>query len=164
MPDVSTPVDVNPIDSAESTFTYVDTAIGGWSTRNNVMRLSEFDPRGRRDSGTTYMRFTSDLKRYVEEKGTVAGYPGPAWASYLPFDFDDEDDPALALKDTCELALRLEARHDVPPRALRYCFSGGKGFAVELSAELFCGFEPSENLPQTLRNIADRLAGDLGTF
>ena len=80
-------------------YPYVDTAIGGPHNRNRVMPLDDFHPPvGATDCFRTFLQFSEDLILHMCEhpnrwgQPSVAGYPGPALATTLPFDFDDEDE------------------------------------------------------------------------
>src|SRR5829696_617509 len=89
-------------------YQYVDTASNGPRNRNRVMPLDQFGPpRDAVDCYTTYLRFTEALLEYAEvtpsrttgRPPSVAGYPGPAYATYLPGDFDWQDDPLQAVRE-----------------------------------------------------------------
>lgn len=73
----------------------------------------------------------------------------------LVFDFDS-DDLLLAKQDTVTLVNRLELK-GVNPSDVNICFSGSKGFSVELNTtDIFT--------PQQFKNIVHTLALDLKTF
>jgi putative DNA primase/helicase len=146
-------------------FVYVDTATGGVDRRNHVMRIDQYQPHAARpDCFTTWLRFTEDLKTYaagnLNERGnpSVKGYPGPAWADVLVFDFDSEQNPAEAQREAGEAILRWEGQFDLPRDAVRIFFSGFKGIGLEIPATLFGGFSPSEDLHDRLRRLADVMA------
>lgn len=151
-------------------FAYVDVALGGVNRRNNVVRLNEYEPNGRADCYRTFLRFPLEYKEHAENKlretgkPSVAGYKGLALADYLPFDFDCAEDSGRALQDARVLVHRLEEDYGVLPEALRCYFSGSKGFAIEVPAELFGGFEPNARIAAYLKHVACILAGDLETF
>lgn len=143
----------------------MDTATGGAHNRNKVMKLSDFDPPvGALDVFTTYLRFTEDLLDYAEEhpspttgKPSVAGYPGPALAEYLPLDFDDKKNPGKALAEAAHFVGLWEKEWGLPPETLRVFWSGMKGVSIEVPAELFGGFEPSADIAQRLGVIAAKM-------
>jgi hypothetical protein len=152
------------VDPDKDPFVYIDTAIGGASRRNNVMRLDEYKPGARTDCFRTFCRFTEDFKHYTAQnvnggKPSVAGYPGPGMADIVPFDFDCKEDLALAFKDARTCVRSLEARYDVPLEALGVYFSGCKGFSVELPTALLGGVEPTRNIAEVLKSIAMDVAG-----
>ena len=146
-------------------YAYVDTAIGGAHNRNRVMRHSDFDPLvGTAGVFTTYLRFTKDLLDYTQGnlspttgKPSVAGYPGPALAEYLPLDFDDKKDPGKALTEAAHFVGLWEKEWGIPPETLRVFWSGMKGVSIEVPAELFGGFEPSTDIAQRLGVIAAKM-------
>ncbi len=146
----------------QAVFDYVEVAVGGPSKRGQVMRLSDFAPPA--DVSDVYMswlRFTSDLADYAavnvrNGRPSVAAYPGPAKAEFFPIDFDAYGDLQPALEDVRALLSRLRDM-GVPDEAVRACWSGRKGFHVELPEELFGGFVRSPDIAEHIK----RLAGDL---
>ncbi len=153
-------------------FVYVDTATDGFYNRNRVMKLNEYSPpRGASDCFTTYLRFTEDLLDYTRDnispttgKPSVAKYPGPAWATFLPFDFDDDKDPKRAIAEAAGCVRTWEDRWSLPPEALRIYWSGMKGISIEVPAELFGGFEASPDIANKLKALALRMAPDAKTL
>lgn len=149
----------------EAGFLFVDTAINGPQNRNQVMKIAEFDPpEGTPDVFTTYLKFTKNLQDYTEQnlspttgQPSVAGYPGPALAEYVPFDFDDKNDPGKAVAEAAHFVRRWEIDHGIPPEALRIYFSGMKGVSIDVPAELFGGFEPATDIAQRLGKLAMRM-------
>ncbi len=150
---------------SDNEYVYVDTATGGAHNRNRVMRRSDFDPpAGTPDVFTTYLRFTEDLLDYTEQNlnpttgnPSVAGYPGPALAEFLPFDFDDKKNPSRALAEAAHFVKTWEEKWNLPPEALRIFWSGMKGISIEVPAELFGGFEPSTDIAQRLGILAAKM-------
>src|SRR5438552_1570271 len=132
-----------------SAYIYADTAIGGVNRRNNVINVETFSPNGDPDVFATVCRFTSDLVEYTRTnlnehgKPSVSAYPGPAFATFIPLDFDDEDDPGRALEDLRATLLHLEGVHEIPRDAVRLFFSGHKGFSAEIPLSLFGPVGPS---------------------
>lgn len=74
----------------------------------------------------------------------------------LVFDFDSHDNKDIAKDDTIELIDRL-SKHNIEEDAIQVCFSGNKGFSVEVSLK-------EEISKDEFINIVDNLAGDLKTF
>ena len=165
--------------SKRQEFSFVEYAIGGSQRRNHVA-LSTDVPRliaGDHDFGTpadcytTYLRFREDLKGWVEthknDRGfpTVTGYDGTALAEFLPFDFDAEEEPELALADARSLVQRLHDDHGVSLLGIRVAFSGSKGFSVEVPGSLFGGFPPARmsELVARFRRVATELTIGLTT-
>ncbi len=158
--------------STAQQFIYVDTATNGLHNRNKVMKLDEYHPpKGALDCFTTYLRFTEDLLNYTLEnpspetgKPSVAKYPGPAWATFIPFDFDHQVDPKKAIAEAVSYVRIWESRWNLPPEALRIYWSGMKGISIEIPAELFGGFEPSTDIATNLRALALKMAPDAKTL
>ena len=153
-------------------YAYVDTATNGFWNRNKVMRLDEYrPPKDASDCFTTYLRFTEDLLDYTSSnispttgKPSVAKYPGPAWATFLPLDFDDEKDPKKAIAEAAGCVRIWEVRWGLSAEALRLYWSGMKGISVEIPAELFGSFEPSARIAEKLRALALLMAPDAKTL
>src|SRR5215203_4628042 len=152
-------------------YVYVDTATGGVHRRNHVIKHSEYrPPKGTPDCFTTYLRFTKDLLDYAQEnpspktgRPSVAGYPGPALANCLPFDFDSKD-PKQAIAEAVFFIRLWESRWHLPQEALRIFWSGMKGISIEVPAELFGGFEPSPSIAKDLRALAVAMTPEAKTL
>jgi hypothetical protein len=148
-------------------YVYVDTALGALNRRNHVRAINDIDFR---DAGAeryiSHRRASVELVEWTRThtnslgNPTIEGFDGKVWDSSLPFDFDDRGDPARALGWVREFLDRL-AREDVPLDALRYYFSGAKGFHVEIPHTLFGGFEPSEKLHVHEKAAAMELMGGI---
>jgi hypothetical protein len=149
------------LDNVAATYVYVDTAFGGVNRRNHVQRLREvnFDDQGA-ERYITHRRGPIALAEWVAEHQSVAGYEGEVWDASLPFDFDDRNDPANALEWVRQFVHKL-AMEDVPLDALRFYFSGSKGFHLEIPHVLFGGFEPSTELHVYERRAAVELMGKI---
>ena len=158
---------------APTDFSCVDTAINGAWNRNRVMALADFHPPSHvPDVFATYFRFTSELADYAEtnplvaphKRPSVKGYRGQAFAPFLPVDCDDADHPHRAQTDAMRIVRTLQARHDVPPAAIRIYFSGGKGFSLEIPGALFGGFPPAADLSARFKRLVVDLFGDCSTL
>ncbi len=158
--------------SASAEYVYVDTATGGAHQRNRVMKHSEYRPsEDKADCFTTYLKFTKDLLDYTREnpspttgKPSVAGYPGPALATFVPFDFDSEDSPRKAIAEAAGYVRMWESRWHLPPEALRIYWSGMKGISIEAPAQFFGGFEPSPTIANDLKALAVAMAPEAMTL
>ena len=155
----------------DTDFVFIDTAIGGVNKRNNVKHIDDYNPNGLTDCFRTYCRFTEELKTYATEninpetgKPSIAGYPGDAMTDILPFDFDSEGQPSVALGDARRFVRRLGDNYGVNTGVIAVFFSGNKGFSVDVPGDLFGGFAPHPDIGAMLRNVALDLAGDLETL
>jgi hypothetical protein len=153
-------------------YPYVDTAVFGVRNRNNVQRLNGFSPPSHAyDCYRTWHRFPAALLDYVQEnrspstgKPSVAGYPGPAWAEFLPFDFDDGRDPAKAVAEAAHFVRHWEKEWGLSPEALRIYWSGMKGISIEIPAALFGGFEPGTDIAKQLKALAKGMTPNAETL
>jgi hypothetical protein len=138
--------------AASAIYVYVDTALGGLNRRNHVRPLREVDFK---DTGAeryiSHRRGSIALvdwtRTHTNASGnpTIEGFDGDVWDASLPFDFDARGNPAQALEWVRQFFSRLE-QQEVPLDAVRVCFSGAKGFHVEIPHTLFGGFEPNAEL------------------
>jgi hypothetical protein len=151
-------------------YPYVDSAVGGVNRRNNVIRLDEYSPNGHADCFTTYLRFPEAFRAHAEHNAqqegnqSVKGYRGVAKADFVPLDYDDEEDPGRALEDVRRSVRVWEVKHNLPPKAIRIHFSGGKGFHLELPEQLFGHFQVSKDIAQKLKAVAIKLREDAGSL
>jgi hypothetical protein len=98
--------------------------------------------------------YNAEQYKQFQVKGTIAGVTDVV-TPYLSFDFDSESDIDLSRRDALELCSRLIA-HGLTEDQFTICFSGNKGFSVEVLTNNL--FTPSE-----FKNITKALAGDLVT-
>jgi hypothetical protein len=145
-------------------FRYVDTAVGGFDRRNNVMTVDEFRPRvGAVDCFRTYFQYTDDILAYMATHPngnghpSVKGYDGPVCTHVLPLDCDDEGDPSRALNDARRAVVGFTTAYDIPPNALGFWFSGHKGISIEIPMVLFGGFPPGSASAAALKRLAGML-------
>jgi hypothetical protein len=107
------------------------------------------------DYYTSIFQYSEAQKKQAEEKGSVAGIRDVT-TDRLYFDFDKLDDLELARKDALELAKRLMDR-GVDPEHIQSCFTGQKGFSIEVKLNKRISNEE-------FKAAVVRLAGDLKTF
>lgn len=121
------------------------------------------DPRANLDNEQyiSAFRFGEDLRDHTQETGSVRGFAGPCWASWVWFDLDRENDLPAALADARLLASFLDERYELAPAALLIFFSGRKGFHVGLPTSLWAP-EASVEFPDQVRQLAVSLATDAG--
>ncbi len=163
--------------TADDRFIYVEVAVGGVHKRNRVMSIAAFRPSRQIDCYASLLRFPVELLewRNSHRNGnghlTVAGYDGPALATFLPLDFDDEKNPGRALVTVRRALGILHERYSVPVESVRCYYSGAKGFHVEVPSGAFGGFEPSQHIASRLRQLvqilfpaADRISCDRAIY
>ena len=150
-----------------STYVYVDTALGALNRRNHVQRLADIDFKNQSaERYISHRRATSALVEWTRThtnangQPTIEGFDGPVWDTSLPFDFDHRTDPGMAQYWVQQFLERLRLV-DVPLDALRFYYSGFKGFHVEIPHTLFGGFEPSPELHVWERAAAVELMGSI---
>jgi putative DNA primase/helicase len=98
----------------------------------------------------------------LKGKVDLTGYKKSVAAHSLTIDLDSKDDVELARQATIRVVARLKEQYHVDDRALSICFSGKKGFHIEIPAELFGGFSPSTDLPKLHKLIAVHLTEGFG--
>jgi len=141
-----------------SNYCYIDTAIGGVNTRNNVIKITELkDYENKVDAYKTLFRFNIDYYNHFKKQNSVKGYSGAGYIDYFPFDIDD-DNLSVAYDKTryaIEI-LNIDFEYDV-----HYLFfSGAKGFHVLIPSQCFGIFKPSDKLPGIFRKISQDLLPD----
>ena len=107
------------------------------------------------DHYSSIFKYTEEHYAHFKKFKTVKGLVGLK-TNRLVFDFDDASDIEQARKDSVEACTRL-IEAGVPQDMLRICFSGKKGFGVEVGL-----FEDISNTE--FKNIVFNLAQDLKTF
>lgn len=150
---------------AEFPHPYIEYAVGGAHNRNKLRRIEEFAPDMRRhDVFRSMLRFPEIMTAYMKgNAGSVSGYQGSTLAEFFPADFDHEEEAEKALEDARRTVRRWEALYGLPPDALRYYFSGSKGFHVEVPGDLFGGFEPGKDTAARLKALAQWMLGESST-
>ena len=148
-----------------SNFEFREYAIGSVSNRNNFKPINfENSLKNQNESFRSLYQHNEGLVKYAEAqeqirgKKTVSGYKKTVAASELVLDIDVKDNLDRALAVTRSLTARLKSDFNVDPDSLRIQFSGNKGFHLEIPAELFGGFSPSEDLPKIQAAIARELS------
>jgi hypothetical protein len=134
------------------------------------------DVYGRCVFGSTYC-FTNALGEHIaendrkaaaagiEQRGSMAGFNGPAYSPLLTFDIDRYDssgnpDPLTAQKDACRLVATL-LELGVPRDLILVFFSGSKGFHVQIPSSL-AGALPSDRFAATACEFCSAIAGQTG--
>lgn len=143
---------------------YVDFAQSGVFNRNNpkpYLEVIQLDLTKEKDCYCTYFQFDETFKDYVLKNKTVSGYKGKYTALYLPIDIDNESDLSKSHKNAIRLVDKLQAEYCLYNADIEIYFSGSKGFHIQIPAECFGGFEPSENLAQIFKKIALELSAGI---
>lgn len=128
----------------------------GAHNRNNLTLVNTVrNYEGHRDSYMTYYRYNDEMVDHFNEKRSVGGYKGKAYADWLPIDIDSEDlqeaqDNLFRLVEQME---QMEIESDV----CRFYFSGAKGFHVMIPSQLF-NASPSEDIHKRFRKVALSIA------
>ena len=107
------------------------------------------------DYYTSIFQYNEDHYNTWKRTGSVAGIKNVI-TNKLVFDFDDKNNLDAAKKDALTVASRLVSA-GINEKNLQICFSGSKGFCVEV--------ETTEPLTQEeFKNVTFALASDLNTF
>lgn len=156
-----------------SGFSYIEVAQENpWGfARNKIMDSKgfkqEFSKNGQTDLYYSYMLFGEELVEYVNKNGSVAGFPGPALPRGVVVDFDaEQEEGGIVSNEALE-----QARHDAlsyiyraaeefgfPAGYFRICFSGCKGFSLELPRQVFGGFVPSSSAHKEVGHLVRALS------
>jgi len=139
-------------------FKYIDTAIGGVNKRNNPIeasRLKSLLNGTNIDCFRTYFHFPNSFAEHVKRTGTVSGYDGPYYSTYIPIDIDSTD-PKQALERTRRILRNLQDTYELDLNVIPLFFSGAKGFHIMLSTKLF-GIKPAKNLDKIYRRIVETI-------
>jgi len=148
-----------------SAFAYGFRVIGG---RDQERRLIDFDAAfiahltddERADNGQeVYLsayQFSEDFREYLTTHGTVKGFAGPTWSTWLWFDIDRED-INIALTDARRLVGFLCDRWKIDADSLLLFFSGRKGFHIGVPTSLW-NPQPEANFHACTKHLATCLA------
>ena len=147
-------------------YNIIEYAIGSVYDRHLFRTSSEKPPleKNSKDCYESAFRHSDEITQYYNThidpktgKGKVAGYRGAVWADKLILDIDRKGKLDTARDEISIILKRLESEYQIDLRWLRINFSGNKGFHVFIPAELFDGFEASEELPDQLKRIGEKL-------
>jgi hypothetical protein len=113
----------------------------------------------------TFYLYDEEIRRHAREhavagRPSVAGYDGPVFAPVWPLDIDDPD-LENAVNAVRETRRRLCEGWGIPEAAVRFYFSGKKGFHVTVDTRAFVAPHPSRVMPEVLHRLTRRLAGEL---
>lgn len=135
---------------------YVECALGGAQNRNNITPVWAMkNVTGYRECYATYYRYNHEMIDHFNEKNTVSGYQGQAYADWLPIDIDSPD-LDQAQDNLNRLFDNLEAL-EVDVNCCRVYFSGAKGFHVMIPSQIFEAV-PSIDIHKRFRKLALHIA------
>lgn len=118
----------------------------------------------------SYFRHSVKLTQYAEAqkvltgKPDIRGYQGSVAADSIIIDLDSKQDVELARQAAIRLLTRLHNDYTIDLNASSICFSGRKGFHVEIPATLFGGFTPAAELPGLHKLIVEHLTEGFGNL
>lgn len=137
-------------------FQYVELAMNGANNRNNIVNIRTVKNfTGYKDSYMTYFRYNDEMLDHFQEKKSVGGYQGQAYADWLPIDIDSEN-LEEAQDNLISLYHNLE-EYEIDVSICRFYFSGSKGFHAMIPSKLF-GAYPSTDIHKRFRAVATVLA------
>lgn len=141
----------------EKDFKYVELAQGGVFNRGKLINIENLKNEliTQNDVFLTYFRYNKDAVKYYQKYGRMKGFRGLLWTDFIAFDIDREK-----IEDACKNTLQLIddiENKGISQELLNISFSGKKGFHVLLHSSIFDGFEPSTNLNNIHKKIAENL-------
>jgi hypothetical protein len=113
-----------------------------------------------RESYLSAFCFGFDFRHHLTATGSVRGFTGATWSSWLWFDID-RDDIDEATRDARRLAEGLARRFKLDGDELLAFFSGSKGYHLGLPLSVCRSPGPSENFHKVCRRFAEAVAGSL---
>lgn len=139
-------------------YRFVNLASEGVHNRQ-MKALNDFPKvEGQTDTYCTYFRYPIDMIEHYNEKHSVKGYQGKAWADWLPIDIDS-DNLQQAQFGLQALVMNLED-YGIDVDTCRFYFSGAKGFHVMIPSGYFTQ-EPSHDIHKRFRRVAISLSNNL---
>lgn len=137
-------------------YSFVEIAMQGASNRGKVGDIKHMrDMTGGIDCYKTVYRYPAEfLQHWKENKNSVKGYTGPAYADWLPMDIDHADGE-VALQNVRQVIQRMEII-GVDVNACKYAISGSKGWHVLVPSGMM-GAEPSVSIHKRFRQVAEYL-------
>ena len=143
-------------------FKFVDIALGDPGARNHIVDISKVKKLiiPNQEAYCTYHRFDASYHDHVAQTGSVSGYRGPSYCDFIPFDFDNASQPEQAQSDARDFCHYLNTMYELDLDALKYYYSGYKGFHILIPTTLF-GIEPSTDLAGIIKRIAGNLCNNV---
>jgi hypothetical protein len=122
-----------------------------------------FQLKNKRDCFHSAFLFTQDIKDYVKKKiidgkPSVKDYPGPCFSEFIRSDYDSNNGTGLeeVRKHTFQTAKTIAEAFGIPLDSIRYCFTGKKGFNIELPCKAFEA-KPDERFNEIVKRVWDKL-------
>ena len=107
----------------------------------------------------TIFQFDEELINHIHLTGQSRGFKGKCYEQFFPFDIDRENDLELARQDTLRL-IEFFKGHGIESEDCQIYFSGGKGFHLIFSPELYGSFDPDSQLPDRMKGIAKKVEAE----
>jgi hypothetical protein len=163
---------VNASPSFDEIYNIIECAFGNVQKRHHFKRKGEtIDYIGKPDQYHSTFLHSSEIisfyNSHKNEKGnkTVEGYKEKVWLNYVLIDFDIENatkqnDLIELLNNVRNFLRQLETLYELNPDYIRINFSGTKGFHIRIPSILFGQFQPSELLPDRIKELVKQLVGN----
>lgn len=132
--------------------------------RNNIVPITSVHTVSRDyEAYTSMFPYDELIVHHVKANGTVSDFKGKYHCRYVFLDFDDSENLQNSLEDARKAFMKL-CEIGVNENLINIYFSGGKGFHIALSAELFGGIEPGNDLPERVKRFAVDIFSNLKSF
>ncbi|GGJ48848.1 primase C-terminal domain-containing protein [Virgibacillus salexigens] len=137
-------------------FKYVNVAVEGVHNRKGIYDISKLgNPTGKKETYCTYFRYDDEMHEHFQQKGTVSGFQGKAWADWLPIDIDSDD--LQEAQDLLTTLCRNLQDYEIDINCCRFYFSGAKGFHVMIPSAIFQA-KPQQDIHKRFRKVALELS------
>jgi len=110
----------------------------------------------KKDYYTSLYDYTEDHYTLWKKNGSLAGFVGVK-TNKLFFDLDSKQDNGLSAKDDAIKLVTKLLENGIQESAIDICFSGNKGFALEIETE-------DEFSPEELKNFTSRFCEGISTY
>ena len=142
---------------------YVELIEGSITNRGNMVPIGTVGTK-RRDVETyiTMFPFTKEILDWIKVNGTIKGYSGKHFCTYICIDIDNELDLEAARLSALKVIERLNQLYSIGPDELFIYFSGGKGFHIYLVDRLL-GIQNAffDKLGETVKGFISERLGDI---
>lgn len=110
----------------------------------------------KKDYYTSLYDYTEDHYNLWKKNGSLAGFVGVK-TNKLFFDLDSKEDAGVSAQKDAIVVIEKLMQNGVAESAIDICFSGNKGFAIEVETE-------DEFTPEELKNFTSRFCEGLPTY